>query len=126
MNSKITHYLKLVGYEGCFLAAVGFATASVIKETKETKSLKPVGRTILLFLLVNLGLFLVYIPTLVLNPSINWTLKGGQEYDPMILFVFWPPVHFSIASIVIGVVGMINYWVVKKKAKVAVHSKKNN
>ena len=61
----------------------------------------------LLFFTANLLLFLFYIPTLLLNPDINWRLKGEYEVDPMILQAYFPLVFcitsFLILSIVAGI-----------------------
>lgn len=104
----------LFAYEGCYLAAIIAGIVWTVRKTRENTDLKILGRTILLFLAINLGLFLIYIPTLLLNPVINWTLKGGNESDPMILLAFWPPVHFIIAFVIIGLAGLITRLAIKK------------
>ena len=53
------------------------------------------------FLISNLVLFLVYLPTLIYNPEINWKLNGGVEQDPMILQAYVPVVFFIIAATII-------------------------
>ena len=115
--------LILLVYELCYLTAIIVGTKWTIKKIKEDRELKSLGQTILLFLVINLGLFLIYIPTLLLNPSINWTLNGGHESDPMILLAFWPPVHFIIAFVIIGLTGLITRLTIKKETKTAVHNK---
>ena len=113
----------LFAYELCYLIALVVGTIWVIRKTKENRDLKTLGETILLFLLINLGLFLVYIPTLLLNSSINWTLNGENESDPMILLAFWPPVHFTIAFVTLGLAGLITRLMIPKEIKKAVHNK---
>ena len=115
--------LILFAYELFYLAALVVGTYWTIKKTKENQDLKTLGETILLFLLINVGLLFVYIPTLLLNSSINWTLKGENESDPMILLALWPPVHFIIALVVLGLSGLITRLIDPKEIKKAVHNK---
>lgn len=107
--------VALLAYELFYVAAIVVGIVWTIRKTKEDRNLKTVGRTTMMFLLVNLGLFLIYIPTLLLNPSINWKLKGEHESDPMILLAFWPPVHFLIAFVVIGSTGVITRLTITNK-----------
>ena len=59
---------------------------------------------ILLFFISNLILFLIYIPTLLLNPNINWKLKGEAEQDPMILQAYVPPILFLLAMLILLII----------------------
>jgi hypothetical protein len=61
----------------------------------------------LLFFVANLIPGLIYIPTLLLNPEINWRLKGEYEVDPMILQIFVPLIFFLAAMIVLFTVTVI-------------------
>jgi hypothetical protein len=58
---------------------------------------------ILLFI-ANLLLFLIYIPTILLNPNINWTLKGEYEQDPIILQLYVPVIFCAAGFIVLLIV----------------------
>lgn len=97
----------LLAYELSYLAAIVVGIIWSIKKSKEDKDLKTFGGTILLFLLINATLFLIYVPTLLLNPSINWALEGRSESDPMLLLAFWPPIHFVAALIIFGLIAVI-------------------
>lgn len=99
--------VALFAYELCYVAAIVVGAIWTVGKTKEDRNLKTLVSTTLLFLVINLGLFLIYIPTLLLNPSINWKLKGEHESDPMILLAFWPLVHVIIAFTIIGSTGLI-------------------
>ena len=75
-----------------------------------TLNKEPVKRLLipfLLFLLANLILLLIYIPTLFLNPEINRRLKGEYDVDPMILQIFVPIIFFLVAMIVLFTVTVI-------------------
>jgi hypothetical protein len=82
-----------------YLAALIYAAIQTSKAVTRNISLKPLLPTLILFFVSNLILFLIYIPTLLYNPSINWKLKGEVEQDPMILQAYVPPIFFGIALI---------------------------
>jgi hypothetical protein len=105
----------LLAYELSYLAAMVVGIIWSIKKSKKDKDLKTFGATILLFLLINATLFLIYVPTLLLNPSINWALEGRSESDPMLLLAFWPPIHFVTALIIFGLIGLITRLTFKKE-----------
>ena len=70
-----------------------------------------------LFFLANLLLFIVYVPLLLLNPEINWHLKGEAEQDPKILMVYFPLVALIAAWIILVIVGVITKLQQPKPAK---------
>jgi hypothetical protein len=98
----------LFAYELCYLAALIVGAMWISKRIKENKELQGTGKMIWVFFVINLVLILTYVPLLILNSSINWHLNGENEADPMILLVFWPPIHFIIALLVIGATGIIS------------------
>ena len=116
--------LVLYGYEVCYLTAIFIGAIWVINKTKEERSFKTLGRTILLFFAINFGLFIIYIPTLLLNSSINWELDGGNESDPMILLAFFPAIHFIIAVTIIGLSGIVTRLTIKNEIKTTVPNTK--
>ncbi len=102
-------------YEIIFIAAILIAIIWIFKDYKTNRTLITVGLTIALNFIVNLILTIVYIPTLILNPKINWALEnGGGESDPMILLAFFPGVHFIVASIIFLICGLICWLMIKK------------
>lgn len=58
-------------------------------------------------LLANLILFLIYLPTLIYNPEINWKLKGEVEQDPMILQSYVPLFFFAVAVMILLVTALV-------------------
>lgn len=56
---------------------------------------------LILHFLANLILFLIYLPTLIYNPEINWKLKGGVEQDPLILQSYVPPLFFFVTVLIL-------------------------
>lgn len=111
----------LYAYEICYLTAIVIAIIWTIKQTKENNNLQTLKKTVLLFLVVNLGLLILYIPTILLNPSINGS--GGSESDPMILILFFPPINFLLAFILIGLTGLITKATLKGKMTTELDSK---
>jgi hypothetical protein len=91
--------LFLIAYLIIYLAALIYAAIQASKAIKGNSTLKPLFAPLVLFFVANLVLFLIYIPTLLYNPHINWKLKGEVEQDPMILQAYVPPVLFGIALI---------------------------
>ena len=78
-----------------FLASIVSAILWISKFYKINKSFAPISYSILLCFFANLILTLIYIPLLILNPEINWSLQDGrQESDPMILLAYFPAVNF--------------------------------
>lgn len=82
-----------------YLAALIYAALQTSRAVGHSNSLKPVLLSLVLFFLANLILFVIYIPTLICNPNINWKLKGEVEQDPMIFQAYVPPIFFSITLI---------------------------
>ena len=97
-----------IAYEISYLLAIVISINWTYRTYKSKNSFISLLFSIILIFISNLLLFLVYIPTLLLNPEINWTLKnGGGETDPMILLAYFPLVHFAISTIVILLFGLI-------------------
>ena len=84
-----------------YLAAIFVGSKYVFTNIKKENNFKPLFYSILLFFISNLLLFLIYIPTLIYNPNINWRLKGEAEVDPMILQAYVPPIFFVAAIVVL-------------------------
>jgi lysylphosphatidylglycerol synthetase-like protein (DUF2156 family) len=91
--------LFLFVYLIIYLAALIYAAIQTSRAVKQNNSLKPVLPSLVSFFIANLVLFLIYIPTLIYNPNINWKLKGEVEQDPMILQAYVPLAFFCIALI---------------------------
>ncbi|MDB5221539.1 MAG: hypothetical protein JWN83_206 [Chitinophagaceae bacterium] len=91
-----------------YLIAIIYSATTISKAIKQTGNLNFLIRSLLLFFIANLILFLIYIPTLIYNPEINWKLKGEIAQDPMILQVYVPPIFFVIALVIITATAMIN------------------
>lgn len=87
----------------------------ISKTYKIERLLTPIGLSILLNFLANFVLTIIYVPTLYLNPAINWKLKdGGVESDPMILLTYFPTVHFIIGSLIILISGLTIRFIVRR------------
>jgi hypothetical protein len=100
--------LLFLVYEVLFISAIVIGIIWLIIDYKRNRNLRTFGLTIGLNFIINLILTIVYIPTLILNPQINWTLEnGGGESDPMILLAFFPIVHFIGATIIFVICGLI-------------------
>jgi len=95
-------------YEVLFFSAIVIGIIWIIKDYKRNRNFKTLGLFIGLNFIINLILTIVYIPTLILNPQINWTLEnGGGESDPMILLAFFPIAHFVGSTIIFVICGLI-------------------
>lgn len=100
--------LLFLFYEVLFISAIVIGIIWIIKDYKRNRNLRTLGLSIGLNFIINLILTIVYIPTLILNPQINWTLEnGGGESDPMILLALFPIVHFVSATIIFVICGLI-------------------
>jgi hypothetical protein len=85
-----------------FISATIVAIIWISKTYKTQRNFTALSYSIILNLIANLILTAIYIPTLILNPDINWSLKnGGQESDPMILLAYFPSVNFILFIIVV-------------------------
>jgi nitrogen fixation/metabolism regulation signal transduction histidine kinase len=90
-----------------FLVSIVVAIIWISKSYRIDKSFAPISYSIILCFLVNLILTLIYIPLLILNPEINWSLQDGrQESDPMILLAYFPSVNFILFVVIILVAGL--------------------
>jgi hypothetical protein len=109
LSTLIFHsFLLFILYETFFIVAMILAIHWIYNTYKTERIWTPIGLSIFLNFLSNLILTIIYIPTLYLNPKINWKLEnGGGESDPMILLTFYPTAHFIIASLIISISGLI-------------------
>ena len=99
--------LFLFVYLIIYLSAIIYATFQTSRAIKQSNSLKSLLPTLVLFFIANLILFLIYIPTLIYNPNINWKLKGEVEQDPMILQAYVPPAFFCVALIALLLTALV-------------------
>ena len=116
LSSLVLHSaILLILYEICFIASVIVAIKWISKAYKTERLLTPIWLTISFNFIANLILTIIYIPTLYLNPAINWKLKdGGVESDPMILLTYFPTVHFIIGSLIILISGLTIRLIIKR------------
>jgi len=85
-----------------FISSIVVAIMWISKNYKLNKSFSPIFYSILCCFLVNLILTLIYIPLLILNPEINWSLQDGRhESDPMILLAYFPTINFILFIVVV-------------------------
>ena len=92
----------------------------LLDKTCLSKFLKRMAVYILHFFLVNLALFVIYLPTIIYNPDINWKLKGEYEQDPMILQAYIPIVLFCLSLfclIIEFIVFLTLYYLYSKQKK---------
>ena len=90
-----------------YIMAIVSGSRVVYVYTVNNEHLKKFLIPFILFFLTNLILFLVYIPTLILNPNINWRLKGEYEVDPKMLQVYIPIVLFLVSLAILLLVGFV-------------------
>ena len=86
-------------YPVIYLIAIIYAAIIISRTMMHSSSLRPFFNLVTLFFITNLILFLIYLPTIVYNPEINWQLKGEQEQDPMILTAYIPIAFFIISFV---------------------------
>ena len=91
--------LFLLVYLIAYIIAITHSAIKSSKAMTQDSSIKSAAYSLTWFLIANIVLFLIYLPTLIYNPEINWKLKGGVEQDPMILQAYVPIVFFIIAAI---------------------------
>lgn len=91
--------LFLFVYLIIYLAALIYTAIQISRAVTRQRNLKPLFPTLASFFVANFILFLIYLPTLIYNPDINWKLKGEVEQDPMILQAYVPPAFFCFAFI---------------------------
>lgn len=95
-------------------------TRSAIKSSRvvmQDSSIKTATYSLTWFFIANLVLFLIYLPTLIYNPEINWKLKGGVEQDPMILQAYVPIVFFITAVTIIVLTVVVTKFVLLYKTR---------
>jgi len=107
----------LSGYLLLYLIAIIYTVLKTSKIIIQAGNIRIIILPLVFFFIGNLILFLIYIPTLIYNPNINWKLKGGFEVDPMLYQAFVPPVFFCIALIVITFVALVTKLVSNNKVK---------
>ncbi|SCY98788.1 hypothetical protein [Flavobacterium caeni] len=91
-----------------FLISTIVAIIWISKYHNKNKNFNPAWYSIFLCFIANLFLTLIYIPTLILNPEINWSLKDGRnESDPMILLAFFPTLNFIVFAFIIIIASLI-------------------
>lgn len=104
--------LLLIGYmisqfffpisELIFISTIVVATIWISKTYKSQKKFTALTYSIVLNFFANLILTAIYIPTLILNPNINWSLQDGRkESDPMILLAYFPTLNFILFLIIV-------------------------
>jgi len=105
----------------CELTFLGSLIAGILwllEDYRNHVKFKSLGKVIGAVFLANMILTLIYIPLLVLNPAVNWTLKGETEYDPIILMALFPAVHL-IVGIIILFIGVLLIKLFSKKKIIA-------
>jgi hypothetical protein len=111
--------LFLFAYLIVYLFAIVYAAITCAKSMVRDGRIESIIGPLIIFFVANLILFIIYLPTLVLNPAINWKLKGEDEVDPMLLQAYVPPVLFLFASIIILIASLV----AKSIRRVKLHSK---
>ena len=95
-------------YPVIYLIAIIYAAIIISRTMMHSSSLRPFFNLVALFFITNLILFLIYLPTIVYNPEINWRLKGEQEQDPMILTAYIPIAFFIISFVALGLTAIFS------------------
>jgi hypothetical protein len=88
-------------YVIAYLIAIIHSAIKSSRAMTQDSGIKTAGYALTWFFIINLVLFLIYLPTLIYNPDINWKLKGEVEQDPMILQAYVPVVFFIVAATII-------------------------
>lgn len=105
-------------YFSLFGVSIGSGITNINKNYKLYNSLKTLWANVLLTFIVNLILTIIYIPTLILNPKVNWTLLDGRkEMDPMILLASFPTIFFMISLVTFTVASILIIFFKKKNAE---------
>jgi lysylphosphatidylglycerol synthetase-like protein (DUF2156 family) len=110
--------LFLFVYLLLYVSAIVYAGIKTSKAIMQKSKQNPLLPTLFLFLVANLLLFLIYLPTLIYNPDINWKLKGEAEQDPMILQAYVPPSFFCIALVVLSLTAFVTKLISGYKTRV--------
>lgn len=91
----VIRFFWLPVYESFFLCAIVTIILGIFRQNNFVEISKYLRIPLALIFIFNLIVFLVYIPTIHLNPDINWTLKeGGSEVDPYYLLMYIPLINF--------------------------------
>lgn len=93
--------LFLFVYVIAYISAIIYSAIRTSRGIRQTGNLKIMTHSLIPFFIANLILFIIYLPTLVYNPEINWKLKGEAEQDPMILLAYIPPAFLVIAFVIL-------------------------
>jgi hypothetical protein len=109
--------LFLFVYVIAYIIAIVHSSIKSSRAMTQYSNMKAAAYSLSWFFIANLVLFLIYLPTLIYNPEINWKLKGEVEQDPMILQAYVPIVFFIIAATIIIVTLLITKLVLLYKAR---------
>jgi hypothetical protein len=109
--------LFLFAYAIAYIIAIIHSAIKSTRAMTQSSSIKDAAYFLTCFFIANLVLFLIYLPTLIFNPEINWKLKGGVEQDPMILQAYVPIVFFIIAATIIIVTLLVTKLILLYKIK---------
>lgn len=109
LSLYIHHLSMFIAYEALYLLALIIGVYHVVE--KKSQYWKETRKVFSYFFIANAVLMLLYIPLLIFNSSINWSLNEGYakgESDPLIMMIFWPPIHIVISLIILSVLALIN------------------
>ncbi|MGF6906697.1 hypothetical protein [Fusobacterium sp. PH5-44] len=110
-------------YFSLFGVSIGSGITNINRNYKLHNSFKTLWINILLSFIANLALTLIYIPTLILNPKVNWTLLDGRkEMDPIILLAAFPSIFFLI-SVITFIIASILIIIFKKNRTIEKQNK---
>jgi hypothetical protein len=98
-----------------YLIAIIYTSIKIAITITQNQTFTTFVNSVILFLIANAILFLIYLPTLIYNPEINWKLKGETEQDPMILQAYVPIIFFIAAALIISITVIISKLVLKYK-----------
>lgn len=91
----------LLFYVIAYIIAIIHSAIKSSKAMARDNNIKSAAYSLTCFFIANLILILIYLPTLVYDPEINWSIKGEVDQDPMILQAYVPVAFFIIATIII-------------------------
>ena len=109
--------LFLFVYVVAYIIAITHSAIKSSRSMTQYTSMKAAAYSLTWFFIANLVLFLIYLPTLIYNPRINWKLKGDVEQDPMILQAYVPVVFFIIAATIIMLTVVVAKFVLLYKTR---------
>lgn len=109
--------LFLFAYVIAYVIAIIHSAIKSSRAMTQDSNFKSAVYSLTWFFIANIVLFLVYLPTLIYNPEINWKLKGEVEQDPIILQAYVPVVFFIIAATIIIVTLLMTKVILLYKAR---------